>query len=253
MSGYRFRGVRRRSARCSSFPRALGMEGRGVLEYVSQLKVTQLTELSVSSAGMRLVKRMVGNPPMSIAQLMEATGVTRTAVTEQLGELMGGGFVERRLERLPGRGRPHHLYTATHAALLLLFPGAQQLVVPAMWTAIEEAGGEPLTRRVMIRVAHQLARHYRNRIRGRSPRKRLEQISAVLREEGALVETVVEDGRLVLRKRSCPFISMLDDKRAVCCIDEEMLSAVVGQPVRRIAYRHEGDPCCSFELANGRR
>ncbi len=223
-----------------------------MLPYMFQLKVTEMADASVSAAGMRLVKLLVGNPPMTVAEMMDATGVTRTAVTEQLGELMAGGFVERHLERLPGRGRPHHRYTATHAALLLLFASAQGLMVPAMWKAIEEAGGESLMQRVMRSVAHQLAQHYRKRIRAKSPRKRLEQMSAVLRDEGALVEAVEENGGLVLRKRSCPFISMLDEKRAVCHIDEEMISVVVGHPVRRVGYRHEGEPCCSFELANGR-
>lgn len=210
-----------------------------------------MVDPSVSPAGMRLVKLLVGNPPMTIAQLMEATGVTRTAVTEQLGELVADGFVERHLERLPGRGRPHHLYAATHAALLLLFADAQRLVVPAIWKAIEEAGGEALTRRVMRSVAHQLAEHYRKRIHEKSPRKRLEKISAILRDEGVLVEVIEENGAIILRKRSCPFISMVDKNRSVCHIDEEMLSAIVGRPVRRVEYRHEGDPCCTFELRNG--
>lgn len=210
-----------------------------------------MADPSVSPAGMRLVKLLVGNRPMTIAQLIEATGVTRTAVTEQLGELVTGGFVERHLERLPGRGRPHHLYAATHAALLLLFADAQRLVVPAMWKAIDEAGGETLSRRIMTSVAYQLAEHYRKRIHETAPRKRLERMAAILREEGALVDVTEENGAIVLRKRSCPFITMLDKERSVCCVDEEMMSVVVGHPVRRVEYRHEGDPCCTFELRNG--
>ncbi len=211
-----------------------------------------MADPSVSPAGMRLVKLLVGNPPMTIAQLIEATGVTRTAVTEQLGELVASGFVDRRLERLPGRGRPHHLYTATHAALLLLFADAQRLVVPAMWQAIEKAGGTALTEQIMTSVAWILAEHYNKRIHEKCPHKRLEKMSELLREEGALVEVIEEGGALVLRKRSCPFITMLDENRSVCRVDEEMMAAVVGHPVRRATYRHEGDPCCTFELTNGR-
>ncbi len=206
---------------------------------------------SVSPAGLRLVKLLVGNPPMTVVELMEASGVTRTAVTEQLGELTAGGFVERHLERLSGRGRPHHRYAATHAALLLLFADAQRLVVPAIWNAIDEVGGEALTRRVTSSAARQLAEHYGKRIQETDPQKRLAQMSAILHEEGALVEVIDENGSLVLRKRSCPFVRMLDDKHSVCRIDEEMMSAVIGHPVRRVEYRHGGDPCCTFELCNG--
>ena len=68
-----------------------------------------MVHATVTPAGLRVVKLLVGNPPQSIADLMDATGVTRTAVTEQLNELVAAGFVERRTERVAGRGRPRHL------------------------------------------------------------------------------------------------------------------------------------------------
>lgn len=52
------------------------------------------------------MKLLVGNPPQTITDLIRAAGVTRTAVTEQLNELVAAGFVERSMERLSGRGRP---------------------------------------------------------------------------------------------------------------------------------------------------
>ena len=73
-------------------------------------------------------------------------------------------------------------------------------------------------------------------------------MTALLCEEGVLVEFSQDNGAVVMRKRSCPFISMLDEQRHVCCVDQEMITAVVGRPVRRIACRHDGDPCCEFEL-----
>ena len=87
-----------------------------------------------------------------------------------------------------------------------------------------------------------------SRITASKPQERLEQMTELLREEGVLVELEEEDGHVVLRKRSCPFFSMLDEARNVCCVDLAMLSAVVGQPVRRITCRHDGAPCCEFAL-----
>ena len=210
-----------------------------------------MADSSVSPAGMRLVKLLVGKPPMTIAQLMEATGVTRTAVTEQLGELVAGGYVERTLERLPGRGRPHHLYLATDAALLLLCADIQRRVMPAVWKAIETAGGAELTESVISSVAEELAEHYRGRLRETCPVKRLREMASLLLSEGALVDLVEVNGTVALRKRSCPFIGMLDANRSVCCIDQRMLSLVIGHPLQRATYRQEGDPCCTFRLQNG--
>jgi DeoR family transcriptional regulator, suf operon transcriptional repressor len=208
-----------------------------------------MNEATVSPAAMRIINLLIGNPPQTVANLIRATGVTRTAVTEQLNELVAGGFAERTTERLPGRGRPRHLYAATQAALLLLFANGQCLVVPAIWQAIDEIGGKDLSRKVLKRASHKVAEHYRRRITGRSPRERLQQMSELMRQEGALVEIGQnEKGHLVLRKRSCSFISMFEESRAVCGMDEEIMAELVGAQVRRIACRHDGDPCCKFEL-----
>jgi DeoR family transcriptional regulator, suf operon transcriptional repressor len=207
-----------------------------------------MPEAAVSAAGLRIVKLLVGTPPKTVADMIDATGVTRTAVTEQLNELVAGGFVRKTTERLRGRGRPRHLYAATDAALTLLFASNQRFVVPAMWRAIEESGGPKLVRQIVTKVGRMLAEHYGHRIKSQKPRQRLREMTALLSEEGGLVEAVEKDGHLVLYKRSCPFIAMLDEHQSICCVDQEMMSAVVGQPVRRTACRHEGAPCCTFEI-----
>ena len=211
-----------------------------------------MPEVTVSAAAMRIIKLLVGNPPQTVGDLIRATGVTRTAVTEQLNDLVAAGFVQRTTERLPGRGRPRNLYAATDAALVLLFAGNQRLVVPAMWRAIQSLGGKRLVDQVLERVSQELADHYRRQITATDPHERLREFMQLLEGEGVLVE-MVEDEGVTLRKRSCPFISMFDRSRFICTVDREMMGAIVGAPVRHVQCRHDGDPCCSFEIAtNGR-
>ena len=203
-----------------------------------------MSEVTINAAGLRIVKLLVGRPPQTIFDLIRAAGVTRTAVAEQLNELAAAGFVEQHTQRLPGRGRPRHLYKATDAAMLLLFPGNQRLVVPAIWRAIFEIGGEDMIGKVVKRVGRALAERYSSRITAKRPQERLRQLIALLAAEGGLIDAVENaKGRLVLCKRSCPFISMVDERRSVCHVDREMIGAVVGRPVRQTACRHEGDPC----------
>ena len=80
---------------------------------------------TVTAAGMRLMKLLVGQPPQAVSELVRMAGVTRTAVAEQLDELVAAGLVERQTQRLSGRGRPRHLYRATNTAISLLFTGRQ--------------------------------------------------------------------------------------------------------------------------------
>lgn len=206
------------------------------------------TELSISAAAMRVVRLLVGNPPQTVNELVERLAVTRTAVTEQLTELLGAGFVEKAIERLPGRGRPRHLYRATEAALVLLFASNQHMVVPALWRILDEIGGPALTNQVIERLSAAMADHYRARITAEDPQQRLAQFSEVLAEEGQVVEITETDGRLVLRKRSCAFISMFECTGKVCQVDERLLHQIIGAPVRQTACRHQGDPCCAFEI-----
>jgi predicted ArsR family transcriptional regulator len=204
---------------------------------------------TISAASLRVVKLLVGNPPQTVSGLIRITGVTRTAVAEQLKELLAAGFVERDKEAASGRGRPRHLYKATNAALRLLFASNQRLVVPAIWQAIREVGGDDLSGKVLKQVSRSLAEHYNGKITAQRPRERLDQLTKLLADEGGLIEAVEGDnGQWLVHKRSCPFISMVDDHRSVCHIDLDMMSEVVGRPVRQTACRHDGDPRCSFEI-----
>jgi DeoR family transcriptional regulator, suf operon transcriptional repressor len=209
-----------------------------------------MPDATISAAGMRIIRLLVGNPPQTVVDLIRATGVTRTAVTEQLNELVAVGFIERSTDRLAGRGRPRHLYKATQAALTLLFTNNQRLLIPALWKAVYELGGEELAQRILKSVSRQIADYYGNQITAKKPKERLRQFVDILVAEGGLLEVVEDDdGQMLLARRSCPFISMLDANRSVCRIDQEILNAVVGRPVRRVSCRHDGAPCCRFEIA----
>ena len=45
-----------------------------------------MADATISAAGLRIAKLLVGHPPQTVSDLLDAAGVTRTAVTEQLNE-----------------------------------------------------------------------------------------------------------------------------------------------------------------------
>jgi len=210
----------------------------------------KMADIALTAAATRIVRLLIGAPPQSVADLVDATGVTRTAVTEQLNELVAAGLVERTTERLSGRGRPRHLYATRGASLQLLFAKAHRFTVPAMWKAIAEIGGEELTTKVIEHVSHQLADSYRGRMSSTTADERLREFSKLLREDGGLAEVCEEDGVPVLYKRNCPFIGILDEDRNVCDIDQAMMTEVIGHPLDATC-RLEGAHCCTVRLAKG--
>ena len=207
-----------------------------------------MSAATITAAGMRMIKLLAGQPSRTISELMSETNVTRTAITEQLRELEDAGYVLRTIEPLSGRGRPRHRYSATHAALVLLFASNQQVLVPAIWKAIHSAGGDKLTQKVRHGVRASLLEHYQSRITASDPQDRLAQYIAILEVEGGLVDLDIKADVISVSKRSCPFISMFETRRNVCTIDLELMSSIAGCPVRQVACRHDGDPCCRFEV-----
>jgi DeoR family transcriptional regulator, suf operon transcriptional repressor len=207
-----------------------------------------MADAIISASGMRIIRLLVGNPPQTITDLIDSLDVTRTAVTEQLRELVLSGFLERQSQRPSGRGRPQYLYKATQSASLILYAQNQCMVVPAIWKALDDLGGDDLLRKVLKKISKTLAEHYIAKITAKKPEERLRQMMKLLNAEGGLTEAAVEKGNLVLRKRSCPFLRLVDEKRTICCVDQEMMGHVVGKPVRRTACRHDGAPCCTFEI-----
>jgi DeoR family transcriptional regulator, suf operon transcriptional repressor len=207
-----------------------------------------MTGNTIGAAGFRVVRMLVGRAPQTVRELQTGAGVTRTAVTEQLRMLVDAGFVECTTERAPGRGRPRHLFTATPAALRLLAPPSQQEVVPAIWQAIQETGGDELSAAIAKRMSHALAAHYAAQITAKDPKERLRRLVNILRNEGGVLEMRHENGETVVYRRTCPFISMMDSHRLTCIMDLAMINEVVGCPVRRTACRMEGAPCCILKI-----
>ena len=163
--------------------------------------------------------------------------------------MVAAGFIEQSIERCVGRGRPRHRFAATKAAMVLLFANNQQLVVPAIWKAVEDIGGEKLKKKILRSVGRALAKHYSAKITATEPRSAIRAISGHSGRRRRAGGLGAEDGHLVIKKRTCGFISMSNGEEDVCAIDMALLSAVAGCPVRRTACRHEGAPCCQFEIA----
>lgn len=206
-------------------------------------------QVTVGVAGLQILKLLVGNPPQTCADLAASLSVSRTAVSAQLDDLVERGLVVCEQTRLPNRGRPRNLYRATEAALALLFADGHRKILPLIWQAIFEAGGKRVIDRVMQHLCKLLAARYDEQIEPIEPVDRLKCFAKLLHDEGVLIEVEADDKGVTIRRRSCPFVTMADKDYAVCKLDVQFFSAVLGCKVRKIACRRKGAPCCVFELA----
>jgi len=204
----------------------------------------------ISEAGMRIMRLLIGYPPQLMNDLILKIGVTRTAITEQINELIEAGFVEQTLERVQGRGRPRFLYSATPLAHRQLFEGNQGVVVPAIWKALRRYCNPDTVMKICNDVAQDIADQFNPHIVATDPKERMRNFYHLTRDTGRLVQITDTGNEVSVSKLSCPFISMYDESGTVCMIDQLTMAKIVGPNVRRTAYRHENDTCCTYTVSD---
>jgi len=205
---------------------------------------------NITEAGMRIMRLLIGYPPQQMNDLIHKTGVTRTAITEQIDELIEAGFVEQTIERFQGRGRPRFLYSATPLALKQLFEGNQGVVVPAIWKALRRYCNPETVMKICNDVAQDIADQFTSHIESTDPKERMRHFYQLTRDTGRLVQITDSGNEVSVSKLSCPFISMYDESGTVCMIDQLTMTKIVGSGVRRTAYRHESDTCCTYTISD---
>jgi predicted ArsR family transcriptional regulator len=88
------------------------------------------------------------------------------------------------------------------------------------------------------------------RARAGSPhlRGRVEAAAALLGELGGLAEASEDENGLLIQGFSCPLAEIVGANPEACALAEELVSGVVGAPVRECCDR-SGAPRCGFRIA----
>lgn len=203
----------------------------------SKQKVTQGT------AG-RLLS-LLRQKPMTVDELAEAVGVTRSAVRAHLATMMRDGLiVSRGLRR--GVSKPSHTYEVT----ALAEQGFSRAYVPVFRQLLDV-----LSRRVEPPALESLMRDVGRAMVAGKPaprgtlRERVFAASALLKELGGQNE-IEENGSFVIRGHGCPLGAVTPDHPAVCRAVESLLTEFVGSQVTSRCDQTGHTRCC-FEIPRG--
>ncbi len=211
-------------------------------------KNNNATRPSISESGMRIMRLLIGQPPQTILQMIDSLRITRTAITEQVRELVAAGYVDQAIERSAQRGRPKYLFSATDQAMRQLFEGNQNVVVPAIWRSLRKHFGEEAVAKVCRDVSDEVAQIFIDQITSADPKNRMKEFVNILLGCDRLAEYKEKEGAVEIYKHNCPFISMADDSGALCCIDRLAMQKIIGAPLEVTQSRKDGFPCCTFSL-----
>ena len=213
-----------------------------------------------------LLLAMRGGGIMGIGDLTTLLGVTATAIRQRVDRLLAAGLIERHKE-VAGRGRPTYRYTLSIAGHQSVGANPGELA-DAMWREILAIEDDQIREQVVSAVASRLGRQYAGKLAafGQDDLQSLSELTFAERMKRLAVvlsgEEIDSDVRFagesqlpVLDIASCPYPSLSEasEDRAMCRLEEKMLSEALGQPVALSSCRLDGDDCCQFKAADKNR
>jgi DeoR family suf operon transcriptional repressor len=201
---------------------------------------------TVSNTTRRSILAAVRRGPVTIAELMGATGLSVNAVRFHLASLEAEGLVAAAGTRQhAGPGKPASLYAVTPEADLR----SSRAYAPVLAACIAELRSSVPARQVLPflrRVGTRLGRAADSG--GKSLSARVKGASEFLNAIGGVTAVVrLKDGYRIVG-RGCPLSAVVKDEPCVCAAVEAVVSEIVG---RRAVERcdRSARPSCCFEIS----
>jgi predicted ArsR family transcriptional regulator len=191
---------------------------------------------------------LLRNGPASIKELELVSGVTATAVRQQLASLTAEGLVAMFKER-QGVGRPRNLYRLTERSHSLFACYNDELALDLIHELLETEGTDKL-RYLLNRVGSKLAVQYRRQIKGQAMGDRARELSTVLDRRGIRVDLEQGDGVIILREYNCPYHEIASVHRDVCEMERSAFSQALGADVTLSECIQDGHHSCHFVVSN---
>ncbi len=203
------------------------------------------TQNTATPAG-QILEFLLRNGPANIKELEEASGVTATAVRQQLASLTTEGLVTMSKER-QGVGRPRNLYQLTERSHSLFACYNDELALDLIHELMETEGADKL-RYLLNRVGSKLAGQYRRQIRGEAMGERARELSTALDRRGIRVDLEHSEDVIILREYNCPYHEIASVHRDVCEMERNAFSLALGADVTLGDCIQDGHHSCQFTV-----
>lgn len=182
----------------------------------------------------------------TVKELEDRLGVTATAVRQQVSSLLADGYIETQVARA-GRGRPKHLYSLTPRGRAL-FPHHYDEFTNSLLREILVSEGPEKMHDLLGRLGRRIAEQYERQLTGLPPGERAAKLTELLNAKGILTEIKFEPNAIFVHEYTCPYYELARENRAICDMEEAMLTYAVKQPVELVTCTLDGHHGCQFKL-----
>jgi predicted ArsR family transcriptional regulator len=169
-------------------------------------------------------------------------------VRQRLLRLQASNMVARELVRA-GRGRPHHVYRVTQAALCELGDNYAELA-QILWREMRNIEEPTIRERLVSRVEDALVEQFGKVAPRAALSDRMSQLTAALRERGFQVEMDRSGPLPILRENSCPYYELASEDPAICELEQAVFRRVLGADVKLTQCCLDGHHCCEFQAVD---
>lgn len=183
---------------------------------------------------------------MTIDELAEEIGVTRTAIRAHLATLQQDDAVEQRGTQ-KGVSKPARTYGVTTEAELLLSKAYVPILTQLLHVLANRMPSQEFDA-ILREVGRGLMTGHVTR-QG-TLRERTIAASDFLNDLGGTTEVAEEGGQLVIRGHGCPIAAATATHPEACSALESLLSEFVGKPVTKCCEQYQRQRCC-FVVPNG--
>jgi predicted ArsR family transcriptional regulator len=204
-------------------------------------------QLDGSPAGVLLVL-LQRKGALTVKELEKGLGVTATAVRQQIANLLAERYIEQRVEHSQ-RGRPRHVYSLTpkgHG----LFPQHYDELTYTLLREILVTEGPQKVQVLLARMGQRLAEQYAGQMAGQGTVDRAQELSELLNAKGIMAEIEMAPNAILFHEYNCPYYQLAREYRAICDMEQGMISQVVHQPVSLISCTLDGHHGCQFKIEN---
>jgi predicted ArsR family transcriptional regulator len=184
---------------------------------------------------------------ITVEQLAEGAGVTRTAVRQHLSALERDGLVARGATQ-PTGGRPEHLYVLTEAGREH-FPRQYSWFAELLLVSLEEHAGKEGASESLSAMGRRMGEGLRAKVTGASGSpEQLKQIASAMTELGYDAAAKKEKGETIIEAHNCVFHRLAEKNPDVCKFDLALLSEASGCAVEHRACMVRGGEACRFSF-----
>ena len=196
-----------------------------------------------------LTKRM---GTITLDAAVQEVELAKTTLREHFLQLERDGYIERDYIR-SGPGRPSLQYRLTNKGNSL-YPSYESVLIKELLSYLKTQGEEETIENFFEAFWEERLEKARNRmdkVAKHDVKKRLEELSLMLEEEGFMpdFELNEQEDQLTIRACNCPFSEVVKETRLPCKLEAMFFRNLLNSDAERTSYIAEGDYACSYDIS----